>query len=202
MFTTWVHAQWRYDTINRMLVENYGNIDHNVARDIITFLSPDRTPGYWTDTLNASDPMSAIVEGHLVVADVKVRTFWSSLYYCACAHACLVYSERHLSSEGRLLERQVAASPATKLRVGMSIVSFVVLCLCGRSCQICDHSRCHAPAYCFHPTPSTCSSSGSAYASPSAGTVSRDQATTTSPSSTRRATEGALSRARLRGRGC
>jgi len=67
--------QWRYDTINRMLVENYGNIDHNVARDIITFLSPDRTPGYWTDTLNASDPMSAIVEGHLVVADVKNGIF-------------------------------------------------------------------------------------------------------------------------------
>ena len=71
----WLSAcrvQWRYDTINRLLIENYGHIDHDVAKHIITFLSPDRTPGYWTNTWNASDPMSAIVEGHLVVADVKV----------------------------------------------------------------------------------------------------------------------------------
>lgn len=65
-------TQWRYDTINRLLIENYGHIDHDVAKHIITFLSPDRTPGYWANTWNASDPMSAIVEGHLVVADVKV----------------------------------------------------------------------------------------------------------------------------------
>lgn len=65
-------SQWRYDTLNRLLVGNYGNIDFATAREIITFLAPNRTPGYWTDTLIPNDPMSAVVEGHLVVADLKV----------------------------------------------------------------------------------------------------------------------------------
>lgn len=58
-----------------MLVEQHGTLDYAVARDIITFLSPDRTPGFWTDTLHAGDAMSAVVEGSITVADLTTLQF-------------------------------------------------------------------------------------------------------------------------------
>ena len=49
------------------LWQHYGKFDFDVMMEAITFLSPDRTPGYWHAYLNASDPMSAQVEQLLCI---------------------------------------------------------------------------------------------------------------------------------------
>ena len=71
-------AQWRYDQLNNMLQASYGAMDLAEATRIITFLSPDRHPGYWNitdwpDNPNPSNPMTAMVEGSLSVVDLKRR---------------------------------------------------------------------------------------------------------------------------------
>eukprot|EP00051_Salpingoeca_urceolata_P028520 m.487268 g.487268 ORF g.487268 m.487268 type:complete len:615 (-) comp24923_c0_seq1:23-1867(-) len=63
-------AQYRYDTLNRVVHSAYGTLDVATALDAITFLSPDRTPGYWNHTLDPRDPMSAQVEGAVSVASL------------------------------------------------------------------------------------------------------------------------------------
>lgn len=70
------HAmQFRYDYLNRALLQAHGAIDYEGARHILTFLEPDRMPGYWNNTLNPVDPMSAQVEGTLSLCDTQARVF-------------------------------------------------------------------------------------------------------------------------------
>lgn len=64
-------AQWRYDDINARIMESYGSIDAAKAMEIASFLSPRVTPGYWTNTINESDPMSAIIEGTINVMQLS-----------------------------------------------------------------------------------------------------------------------------------
>lgn len=45
-------AQWRYDTLNELLEKSYGTIDMKKSIEIISFLSPIITPGYWTNTID------------------------------------------------------------------------------------------------------------------------------------------------------
>jgi hypothetical protein len=76
-------AQYRYDSINGLISQSYGKIDFDICLNIVEFLSPVNTPGYWTNTINASDPMSAMVEGTMNIADIsnlKLSTktgYWS-----------------------------------------------------------------------------------------------------------------------------
>ena len=78
-------AQWRYDQINEQLTALHGNINMETAKEVMNFLSPLRTPGYWTNTIN-ENPMSAIVEGTMNIADIKnlrlvTKTgYWSDLW--------------------------------------------------------------------------------------------------------------------------
>jgi hypothetical protein len=68
------HAvQWRYDTLNSLVNQHYGSIDFDTAKFIITFLSPDRTPGYWARRLDPNDPMSAVIEGSISVVDTTTK---------------------------------------------------------------------------------------------------------------------------------
>ena len=66
-----------YDRLNQLLWANYGKFDFETARDVITFLSPDRTPGYWHDYLIPGNNMSAQVQGVICVADLQQTVFAS-----------------------------------------------------------------------------------------------------------------------------
>ncbi len=76
-------AVWRYDELNKLLVNSWGTIDIDTALYIMEFLSPERTPGYWTNMINASDPMSAMVEGTMNVADITELRLHSKCGYWA-----------------------------------------------------------------------------------------------------------------------
>jgi hypothetical protein len=65
--------QYRYDRINKMIIEKYGEIDWEYMRNIITRLAPNRTPGFWTNYWDPKDPMTAEIEGQLTMCDVKNR---------------------------------------------------------------------------------------------------------------------------------
>ncbi len=72
---------WRYDMMLKLLFENMGSIDFDRMIWIMSFLSPDRTPGYWTERIVANDPLSAIVEGSTSVFDLKNRAMSSLTGY-------------------------------------------------------------------------------------------------------------------------
>lgn len=76
-------AQWRYDEINYELTKAYGSIDMEAAIRITSYLSPLKTPGYWTNTINESDPMSAIVEGTMNVVHNNKLKFATKTGYWA-----------------------------------------------------------------------------------------------------------------------
>jgi hypothetical protein len=50
---------------------------------IADFLAPNRTPGYWSNKLNPSDPMSARIEGVTCVFDLKNRVVRTHFGYYA-----------------------------------------------------------------------------------------------------------------------
>jgi hypothetical protein len=75
-------ATFRYDALNDVVSQSHGDIDIDQAIYIMEFLSPERTPGYWANTLN-DDPMSAMVEGTMNVADIKkLRLHTKTGYWC------------------------------------------------------------------------------------------------------------------------
>jgi hypothetical protein len=76
-------TQWRFDSLNAQLLARYGQIDAEAAKDIISFLAPDRTPGYWNDTINPHDPMSAQIEGAISVVDFAAQTIYTRSGYWA-----------------------------------------------------------------------------------------------------------------------
>jgi hypothetical protein len=76
--------QYRYDCLNNMLTESFGMIDFDEAVSIITWLSPDRTPGYWEHNLvDPLDPMTAEIEGLISVVDLGKRIMMMKTgYWC------------------------------------------------------------------------------------------------------------------------
>lgn len=65
--------QYRFDVLTKEVANAHGQIDLDKAKDLILFLAPDRTPGYWNDTLIPGNPMSAQIEGSITVADLVAR---------------------------------------------------------------------------------------------------------------------------------
>jgi len=63
--------QYRYDTMNKMILDNYGNIDWDFAEKIAERLSPDNVPGFWNDREIPNLPMSAQVKGVVNLMDTK-----------------------------------------------------------------------------------------------------------------------------------
>lgn len=65
-------AQWRYDRLADELAAVRGEtLGPDDAKEVITFLSPDRTPGYWNNTLVPGEPMTAQIEGAISVIDLR-----------------------------------------------------------------------------------------------------------------------------------
>lgn len=50
---------WRYDALDTLIRARHGSIALPDVFDIMTFLAPDRTPGYWGHMLYPGQPMSA-----------------------------------------------------------------------------------------------------------------------------------------------
>lgn len=74
-------AQWRYDELNSQLAAKYGQLTLEDCIEIVCFLSPENTPGYWTNTIDDSNPMSAIVEGTMNVADIGNQRLYTKTGY-------------------------------------------------------------------------------------------------------------------------
>ncbi|CAM9951940.1 unnamed protein product [Ectocarpus fasciculatus] len=75
-------ATFRYDSLNDVVSQSWGSIDIDKAIYMMEFLSPERTPGYWDNTIN-DDPMSAMVEGTMNVADINhLRLYTKTGYWC------------------------------------------------------------------------------------------------------------------------
>ena len=75
LFAKSAHApQWRYDRLVQQLTavaEQGGGMTLADAIDVITFLSPEKTPGYFHKYLHPSQPMSAQIEGMIAVMDLR-----------------------------------------------------------------------------------------------------------------------------------
>mmetsp|Transcript_1046 Transcript_1046/g.1706 ORF Transcript_1046/g.1706 Transcript_1046/m.1706 type:complete len:656 (-) Transcript_1046:223-2190(-) len=78
-------AQWRYDTLNDQLTGLYGKVTIKDAIEVAEFLSPEKTPGYWTNTIDDTDPMSAIVEGTMNVIHLNELRLYTKTGYWADA---------------------------------------------------------------------------------------------------------------------
>lgn len=61
--------------MNQLLWEHYGEFDFEMVKTVISFLSPEVTPGYWNDYLIPDEPMSAQVEGVICAADLQAKLF-------------------------------------------------------------------------------------------------------------------------------
>lgn len=65
--------QWRFDTLTSLVRQAHGKINLELAKYLILFLAPDRTPGFWNDYLYPNNTMSAQVEGSITVANLVTR---------------------------------------------------------------------------------------------------------------------------------
>ncbi|MFH1729366.1 MAG: hypothetical protein ABIA04_13235 [Pseudomonadota bacterium] len=69
-------SQWRYDEVNKLLLDNYGNIDEKKAIEILDLLSPyGKFPNYYLDmkaetTYNSSDGRTRLIRGSLALCDL------------------------------------------------------------------------------------------------------------------------------------
>lgn len=52
-------TQYRFDTLSHLVAEAHGQIDVDKSKNLILFLAPDRTPGFWNDYLDPKNPMTA-----------------------------------------------------------------------------------------------------------------------------------------------
>ena len=60
---------------NKLIHQRWGTFDFDTTQDVISFLSPDRTPGYWHDYSNPNNVMSAKVQGIVCAADLQAARF-------------------------------------------------------------------------------------------------------------------------------
>jgi len=73
---------WRYDSMVNAIHNAYGSIDNDLVKHMITFLAPNRSPGYWQNPLlDPTDPMSQQIPGAICTADVTHRQFWAKTGY-------------------------------------------------------------------------------------------------------------------------
>lgn len=75
--------QWRYDLLNRHILDNWGKIDEAKALDIAMYLAPDRVDYWVEDRVDPNDPMTAAVLGSIHVCrlrDLIMHTL--SGHYC------------------------------------------------------------------------------------------------------------------------
>lgn len=63
--------QWRYDELNHQILENYGAIDFNKARELADFLAPyHKFPEYYQHAPGSSDGVTKVIHGSVSVCNL------------------------------------------------------------------------------------------------------------------------------------
>eukprot|EP00164_Ancoracysta_twista_P005192 GFYU01007096.1.p1 GENE.GFYU01007096.1~~GFYU01007096.1.p1 ORF type:complete len:618 (+),score=223.48 GFYU01007096.1:227-2080(+) len=74
MMATGEAIQWRYDELNNRLQDAFGTFDMEKTKEVLSYLSPDVTPGYWnTPRVDPHNPMTMEISGALSAVDTRRR---------------------------------------------------------------------------------------------------------------------------------
>lgn len=78
------NLQWRYDTLNNLLMENYGKIDAAKAREIVDFLAPyGKFPDYYKNNIRSADGKTVQINGATSLCNLTDKTITSHYGYFA-----------------------------------------------------------------------------------------------------------------------
>lgn len=78
------NLQWRYDALNKLLIDAYGSIDKEKAKALIEFLAPyGAYPDYYAHNMKSSDGKTVVINGATSVCDLKDVTMESHYGYFA-----------------------------------------------------------------------------------------------------------------------
>ncbi|MDZ7364117.1 MAG: hypothetical protein ONB46_25890 [candidate division KSB1 bacterium] len=78
------NLQWRYDTLNKLILEAYGRIDATTAREIIDFLAPyGKYPEYYKNNIPSSDGKTVQINGATSLCNLTERTITTHYGYFA-----------------------------------------------------------------------------------------------------------------------
>lgn len=78
------NLQWRYDTLNQLIMENYGKIDAAKAREIIDFLAPyGNFPEYYKNNIPSADGKTVQINGATSLCNLSERTITTHYGYFA-----------------------------------------------------------------------------------------------------------------------
>jgi len=76
--------QWRYDTVNKLILDAYGKIDAAKARDIVDFLAPyGKFPEYYKNNIPSSDGKTVQINGATSLCNLTERTITTHYGYFA-----------------------------------------------------------------------------------------------------------------------
>lgn len=63
--------QWRYDELNHQILENYGQIDFDKARELVDFLAPyHKFPDYYKNAPGSSDGKTRVIHGSISICNL------------------------------------------------------------------------------------------------------------------------------------
>lgn len=78
------NLQWRYDTLNKLIMEHYGKIDAAKAREIIDFLAPDGNfPDYYKNNIRSADGKTVQINGATSLCNLTDKIITSHYGYFA-----------------------------------------------------------------------------------------------------------------------
>jgi hypothetical protein len=78
------NLQWRYDTLNKLIMENYGKIDAAKAREIVDFLAPyGNFPDYYKNNIRSADGKTVQINGATSLCNLTDRTITTHYGYFA-----------------------------------------------------------------------------------------------------------------------
>lgn len=78
------NLQWRYDTLNKLILDNYGRIDAAQAQTIIDFLAPyGNFPDYYKNNLRSADGKTVQINGATSLCNLTDKTITSHYGYFA-----------------------------------------------------------------------------------------------------------------------
>ena len=73
-------VQWRYDTLNQMLLDSYGSITEKMARETIDFLAPSgKFPEYYAHNIPSSDGKTVQINGATSLCNLTKQ--WITSHY-------------------------------------------------------------------------------------------------------------------------
>jgi len=82
--TTYDDFQWRYDTLNKTLLDGYGDFDLDSAQEAIDFLHPSGPyPEYYAKSPKSSNGKATQIEGSVSICDMKAKIMKSHFGYYA-----------------------------------------------------------------------------------------------------------------------